>query len=296
MDDDGLAEVALRSTSASWLLDSGRHTADHANMCCFSGASGPINVNGTKIFARATAGRQLLVYAMHLDAPEDMAMILPVPVPVGAGEDTLRFIDLSRWPGFFAALDRCFPELVALAPQARSPAPTSTLTVHTVGAFEASYVPTIADFVRLDPRFRLADRVWQALPMYHDWGFAVFRLRAGAQEVHPMAFEFPTRVPGALYFPTVHVHDGRVHRNARFAHTLYFQGPQGVEPMSEVLGRPLPAWRDKWHGGMGTLPTRELLGVPFGPDLGEIVDLGVPLIRTHRTGYEPNGDVWLAGA
>ncbi len=263
-------------------------------MCCFSGAIGPNHVGATKIFARVRDGRQLLVYSMHLDAAQDVAMILPVPVPVGAGEDALRFIDLSGWADFFAALDRCFPRTLALSPQARAPAPR-TLAVHMVGAFEASYVPTLADFARVDPRFRLADAVWQSLPMYHDWGFAVFRLRAGVQEVHPMAFEFPTRVSEALYFPTVHVHDGRVHRNARFDHSLYFQGPSRVEPLTEVLGRPLPTWREKWHG-QGTWPTREQLCAPSGPELGELVDPGALLIRTNMTSYEPNGDVWLAGA
>ncbi len=31
-----------------------------------------------------------------------------------------------------------------------------------------------------------------------------------------MAFEFPHRDPTRLFFPTVHVHDGRVHARAEF--------------------------------------------------------------------------------
>ncbi|MBK9751976.1 MAG: hypothetical protein IPO88_00465 [Nannocystis sp.] len=251
---------------------------------------GPIRVDSTKIFARAAGGRQLLVYSMRLDAAQDVAMILPVPVPAGGGEDALRFIDLSGREHFFDALDRCWPKILGLSPQ-RQP---QTLVVRTIGSFEASYVPTVADFARLDPRFRLAKGVWQALPMYADWGFAVFRLRAGAQQVHPMAFEFPTRVPDALYFPTVHVHDGRVHRKARFAHTLYFQGPQRIEPLTEVLGHTQPKWRSEWYAEV-TGPPRQLLGPQLGLEFDQIVDLDLRMVRTYLFGDEPNADVWLAG-
>ena len=41
--------------------------------------------------------------------------------------------------------------------------------------------------------------------------------------VHPMAFEFPRRAPAALFFPTVHIHDGEVHETAMFDHRLYCQ-------------------------------------------------------------------------
>ena len=37
----------------------------------------------------------------------------------------------------------------------------SMLQVHEVGDYEASYVPTLADFHRLDPRFRMADEIWR---------------------------------------------------------------------------------------------------------------------------------------
>jgi len=46
------------------------------------------------------------------------------------------------------------------------------------------------------------------LPIYEDFGFAVFKLRAGLKRIHSMALEFPRRDPKSLFFPTVHVHDG----------------------------------------------------------------------------------------
>jgi hypothetical protein len=97
------------------------------------------------------------------------------------------------------------------------------LAVVEVGNFEASFVPTIADFARLDERFRLPPKTWEALPGYRDYGFAVFKLKKGKQQIHPMAFEFPRRDPARLFFPTVHVHDGKVNATAAFDHALYLQ-------------------------------------------------------------------------
>jgi hypothetical protein len=48
-----------------------------------------------------------------------------------------------------------------------------------------------------------------------------------------MAFLFPTRMPEALYFPTLHIHDGTVDPEATFDHVLYLQG----EAFHEFAGR-----------------------------------------------------------
>jgi hypothetical protein len=42
-----------------------------------------------------------------------------------------------------------------------------------------------------------------------------------------MAFEFPRANPNQLFFPTVHIHDGKVHPEARFDHALYCQTSEG---------------------------------------------------------------------
>ena len=46
-----------------------------------------------------------------------------------------------------------------------------------------------------------------------------------------MAFSFPRRDPGQLFFPTLHVHDGQVHETAAFDHTLYCQLDAPAGPM-----------------------------------------------------------------
>jgi hypothetical protein len=184
---------------------------------------------------------------MTVAAEEALAMVLPLPVPVGCAEDAVRFIDLQGYANFFADVRKGFPEPVAANAFeiSRAPAPQA-LKVHAVGRFVASFVPRIADFDRLDERFRLPPKVFDELPLVRDYGFAVFQLRdlgggivrrlqrvlgsssAEPEPIHPMAFEFPRRDPSVLFFPTVHVHDGEVHQTADFDHSLYLQAPENV--------------------------------------------------------------------
>ena len=209
-------------------------------MCCFSGAVD--RVSGTSIFVRAgAAGRQFIVYEMTLKAREDVAMILPIPVPKGSPVDAVRFINLEDYPTFFADMRREFepPAPRGKARSATALLDAAPLPVVAVGGFEASFVPSVSDFSRLDARFRLPDAAWDRLPAYRDFGFAVFKLRkqADPQKVHPMAFEFPRADPRRLFFQTVHIHDGTVHERAEFDHELYCQATAG-----ETL--PMHEWRE----------------------------------------------------
>lgn len=196
-------------------------------MCCFSREV--LSVSGTNLFARLQPdGRQYVIYSMTVNSAEEVAMVLPVPVKEGAGEDAMQFINLEAYPDLFQDMATGFPNLDysrsrsdPFGPAAPKPAP---LQVHRVGAFDASYVPTIADFTRLDERFRLPPGTWEKLPGYQSFGFAVFKLRAGQQTYHPMAFSFPSAVVDRLFFPTLHIHDGKVHKKAHFDHALYCQG------------------------------------------------------------------------
>jgi len=200
-------------------------------MCCFSRAVE--HVSETQIFARPVAGgRQALIYSMRIKAGEDLAMILPIPVAQPAREDAVQFVSLEEYPDLFAGLRRGFPEAAARASfggsrgdaHALGPAPLKVLDV---GSFSASFVPTIRDFARLDPQFRLPDGVWEKLGPYASYGFTVFKLKKGEARIHPMAFVFPTAIPDRLFFPTVHIHDGIVHRRANFDHALYCQIARG---------------------------------------------------------------------
>lgn len=197
-------------------------------MCCFSKAVE--SVTDTQIFGRiGPKGNQVLIYQMNYKAAEDLSMVLPIPVKSGSGEKAVTFFNFSHYHGVFSDLHSLFfvPEIDAGPGGPFGAAPASaprTLEVHAVGAFDASYVPSIADFSRLDERFRLPEGVWSKLPGYSDYGFAVFKLKAAHKAVHPMAFSFPSALAGRVFFPTLHIHDGQIHVEEDFDHTLYVQG------------------------------------------------------------------------
>lgn len=204
-------------------------------MCCFS--QPVISVSGTNIFARPDAdGRQLLVYSMTISAEKELAMILPLPVKTPAGEKDVKFIDLQEYPEFFADMEIGFqlpPSLSSRRFATQSAAPASAkLEVVQVGSFEASFVPTEKDFSRLDERFRIPADTWKELPQYESYGFAVFKLKSGEMRVHPMAFSFPRQKARALFFPTVHIHDGKVHSKAPFDHALFCQPTHDEHPIT----------------------------------------------------------------
>lgn len=250
-------------------------------MCCFS-VGNPVgwlaglfakqvHVSKTNIFARMIEpGVQALAYSMNLDAGREVAMVLPLPVVPDSGDDAVTFIDLQAHPKMFEELHALFyvpPPLSRAAPKSASfSAPK--LKVHKVGAFVASYVPTRADFSRLDPQFRLPEVLFDAVPHYADQGFAVFQLAPGKVTVHPMAFTFPTRTPDRLFFPTVHVHDGEFHASAKFDHALYYQRTAAADG-DEVAPMPVR----KTYAGL--------------------VEPAQPMIRRTLHARLPNQDTWV---
>jgi hypothetical protein len=196
-------------------------------MCCFSQ---PVeSVNNTQIFARLTAsGTQYIAYQMNYVSPSENAMILPIPVHAPVRDDSLRFIDLKDYEHFFGDLDRAFPYRqptsigFGCSAHPKMAATSEALRVFEVGNYVASFVPTVADFARLDERFRLPEQTWSQIPQYKDFGFAVFQLAAGSLRPHPMAFEFET-ASKSIFFPTLHIHDGQIHETEEFDHVLYLQ-------------------------------------------------------------------------
>lgn len=273
------------------------------------------HVGQTRIFAGARPdGRQVLVYSMRVAARRPVAMILPLPVAPGAGEDALQFIDLKGYGGFFDDLDRVFPSPLIPETFTRSRGggvalSAPRLRVHAVGDFEASFVPTRDDLGRLDPRFRLSDAVWDGLPRYADHGFAVFQLVDVARgprwrrwlglpdrkQIHPMAFSFPRRDPSSLFFPTVHVHDGRVRLRARFDHQLYAQLRPGEEPEGQAPRRDGDhRLADRIAPGPGWLASTEALSTSVDVDRAPgVIEPGQRGWKRTIYGLHPNEDVVL---
>lgn len=216
-------------------------------MCCFSR---PIkSVTNTSIFARLTNRQtQYVVYQMQYDSQEQNAMILPIPTAKDASESSVKFFDFESYPNFFQDMARSFPMLnpppVAFRADSKSAPPARTLQVHKVGKFVASVVPSVDDFRRLDPLFSIAPDVWAKIPVYSDYSFVVFKLDELAGKPHPMTFEFKTRHENQIFFPTVHIHDGEVHAEEHFDHTLYCQD----QKLDAVVGRytELPDAATQW--------------------------------------------------
>lgn len=244
-------------------------------MCCFSG---PVeDVAETRIFARmASPGRQILAYEMVFAAASPVAMILPLPTPPCSAEDDVRFISLESYPELFQDLYNAFkwPNGRPRSGGVERNVPR-ILEVQIVGAFVASFVPTLADFARLDPRFRIPPGTIDSVPSYNDYGFVVFQLGAANEpsRVHPMAFEFSTRDPAQLFFPLLHVHDGELHAEAAFDHVLYAQGVR-----SHRLFR---------HRG------KPLLENIYNQHAKLVIDLDAPFSRRELTGTLPNRDEWV---
>ena len=212
-------------------------------------------LSNTNIFARAGKdGRQFLVYSMVIKAAEELALILPIPTPKASKEDAVKFLALDKYENFFDEMRKGWPEpkTDSRGPALGGPKEEPKLKVVEVGSFIASFVPTQKDFDRVDEKFKMPDDVWKKLPQYKDWGFAVFQLKKGEKKVHPMAFDFPRESAKKLFFPTVHVHDGKVEEKAGFDHTLYCQA-SGGENILEWEESPQPAELfmtklDKAHG------------------------------------------------
>jgi hypothetical protein len=248
-------------------------------VCIFSSLVS--SVANTNIFARSSIeGKQFLVYRMQYEADSELAMILPLPTPALPPEDAVRFIDLSGYPEFFTDMFHGFPIALTRGQAAAAAIDGSaTLKVHEVGSFHASFVPHQRDFARLDSRFRLPDQTWAMMPQYKDYAFAVFKLQAGARNVHPMAFEFPRRNSRELFFPTVHVHDGVVTPDAWFDHSLYSQ-------------RPLLQGKHDWSSPFEDtfVPASEFMDI--GRTQG-IVDADTTVQRRTIYGLEINRDILI---
>jgi hypothetical protein len=255
------------------------------------------HVSSTRIFARIEEDEQILVYQNKINIDEPAAMVLPIPEAT-AVEDAVEFISMKGGihTEFFTHLKNCFPSQrdfsLGATKSARRSRSADSLTVEKVGDFIASYVPSQDDFARLDPQFRLSAEVWDLLPQYEDFGFVVFQFSPGKNRPHPMAFKFKTRHPEALYFPTVHVHDGKVKELDRFDHELYMQGEGGSGALATTLddldGHDITV---KWEK---SCDPDDIKGLVKRLDHFGIIDKEVPFWRKGIAGTLPNKDFYVS--
>ena len=77
-----------------------------------------------------------------------------------------------------------------------------------------------------------------------------------------------------LYFPTVHLHDGRFHKRESFDHALYYQHPRVGQPGGTHNGDMVAE----------LMPSR---------DYASLVSLQRPLLRRTLRGKLANQDTWI---
>lgn len=193
-------------------------------MCIFS--KSVTSVAATHIFARRnlTKNRHVTVYQMEAMLNGYTAMILPVP-----GTD-VEFVSLEEYPDFFKDMDKLFPQNTAKGITRGRSLSFSPLPVYEVGNYIATYVPSMNDWHRVDPVFRLKGNCWDELPDYSEYGFVVFQLQAKngqKSDFHPMAYTYTPNNENQIFFPTTHVHDGEVEKTSLYDHKLYFQLDDG---------------------------------------------------------------------
>ncbi len=223
-------------------------------------------VANTRIFARVSQnGTQFLVYQMEYSAANDVALILPLPTPPDTAPDQVHFVRLSNYENFFSDMENGFP-YTRNAPVAGSHA--QHVMTHLVGSFESFFVPTPHELDKLDERFRVPSELVKRLPEYNDFGFAVFKLRAGENTVQPLAIEFPTRNPQLVFFPTTQIRDGKVPEEAPFDYDLFCQARAG--------------WLRSYDVASSFMNIAETHGV---------VDPGERISRMTVQGLHPNSDI-----
>jgi len=103
--------------------------------------------------------------------------------------------------------------------------------------------------------FRLDDDVWATLPHYRDHGFAVFKLKAGDQKIHPMAFRSRPAIPrGCCFRPCMSTTAGSARRQSSITRCTSRGAPTGNP-------RPSPrACASSWTGRRGWSPRLRCTG------------------------------------
>lgn len=165
----------------------------------------PNGIADLTLFGCTREGRQSLAVSLRISAATDLALIVPVPVTPGATETDVRLLSTDGSQSLFDSLASGFVGSAERphrqdAEEADAP---RTVRYAAAQAMRAYYVPSIADFDQVGPHLRFPEAALASRPEYASYGFYVFELPAGQDvRIVPMAFDFPTRHPEAVYFPT----------------------------------------------------------------------------------------------
>jgi hypothetical protein len=172
--------------------------------------------------------KQFLVYSMNYRVGEDLAMVLPLPVPVGSKEDAVQFIDLHGYGEFFADLQSGFP--VAASDKRR---PLSRSMPSHCRQRRSRWFRSAASKRRLCRRSKTLRASMLGFACRTGFGTSCPPTKSRGLRCSSCArmparcirwrLRFLAPIASKLFFPTVHIHDGKVHDTAHFDHSLYCQ-------------------------------------------------------------------------
>jgi hypothetical protein len=193
--------------------------------------STPVRVASTfNYFARASragADHQFLACNFRYEAETAFTLILPLPTPLDAPANAVRFINLSGYDDFFQDVRRGLPALTRdtakqsltdrIVEKVRDWLDLDTTQI------EFAFFPTQQVLADMSQQWPLAESVWAALQPYMNFGLVGLKLEAGSNRLPPIAVEFPRGTSTELFFPTAH----NLPRSAalNLKHVLYAQTP-----------------------------------------------------------------------
>lgn len=242
------------------------------------------SVSNTQIYVSSSKSRkrQLTIYTNKVDTHVKNAMILPVPNPL-----SVELLNFKNYKKIFDDCRECFHHddgsrndrhmyRAALSASFDSRPP---LPVYTVGSYQASIVPSINDFDRVDTQIlRVNPQVFTLLKDTYDssFGFIICQLREGSHQYHPFAYTHEIHNCNLLFVPTLHYHLGETSVKADWDHTIY-------SPMTDLYTTGNYTFKDSSYIDWTKMPEDYRW-----PSEGRF-----SMNRHSITGYKPNKDLWI---
>ena len=166
----------------------------------------------TNIFVAVEELTQLTVYSNTVkNYTDNNAMVLPVPNP-----DSLKFIDLSKYPKIFDDLRDSFYEdsFDGVTFDGDNFGINGVLQVFNVGSYKVSVAMNLNDIMRVDKTvFTLSNGCYDVLksnygePSTVPFGFIICKLVKGKDTYHPLAYSHTIISKDRVFIPTKHYHD-----------------------------------------------------------------------------------------
>eukprot|EP01128_Nolandella_sp_AFSM9_P006387 TRINITY_DN3269_c0_g1_i1.p1 TRINITY_DN3269_c0_g1~~TRINITY_DN3269_c0_g1_i1.p1 ORF type:complete len:288 (-),score=23.86 TRINITY_DN3269_c0_g1_i1:160-1023(-) len=185
-----------------------------------------VSVVGTTRRQSQAAKKAALEKKVKEDRNNANAMILPCPL--SPGHDVIP-LDFSKDSFSFAQLEKAFPQPRRTKARARKGRRDRSggekLKVVQVGAYSVSIAKSLLDLTLIDSDvFKVNEAILPALKERYSsgFGFVICAFNAANKiEPHPIGYIHDAPDVNSLFVPTLHIHDGEVHKKESFDHNIY---------------------------------------------------------------------------